>query len=135
MPIFITDHTTIPRTQTSLMDESVYRSVQGEGKSRNIPYGRGAQEEENNNGSSNDNHYDYGRQILKDKPRGTNQHPGFATAAPKRLAFSYVKILGWSSIHSSSVLGGVVYGMVMIPYFSFSSIPRLILTLLSLIRR
>jgi hypothetical protein len=47
-------------------------------------------------GRSNDNHYDYGRQILKDKPLGTNQDQGFTTAAPKRLAFAYVKMLGWS---------------------------------------
>jgi hypothetical protein len=53
-------------------------------------------ESDEENGSSNDNHYDYGRQILKDKPIGTNQTRGFATMEPKRLAFSYVKILRWS---------------------------------------
>jgi hypothetical protein len=113
------------------MDESVFHTK--EGKSRNIPYG-GGQLRKNSNGSSNDNHYDYGRQILKDKPLGTNQHQGFTTAAPKRLAFSYVKILGWSSIHTE-LRSGRVYGMVTIPYFSFSFLSRLILPLLSLVRR
>lgn len=92
-----------------LMDESVFRTR--EGKSRNIPYGRGALRKKND-GSSNDNHYDYGRQILKDKPLGTNQNQGFTTAAPKRLAFSYVKILGWSSIHKKLRSGAGGWCMV-----------------------